>query len=31
MFTSAMTAQSGPNGMTAKTMKAAATAMNGAK
>src|SRR6185503_1383332 len=31
MFTSAMTAQSGPNGMTEKTMNADATAMYGAK
>src|SRR5215203_331433 len=31
MLTSAMTAQSGPNGITEKTMKAEATAMYGAK
>src|ERR1044072_5987605 len=31
MFTSAMTAQSGPNGITEKTMNAEATAMYGAK
>src|SRR5215204_5187419 len=31
MLTSVITPQSGPNGTTAKTMKAAATEMNGAK
>src|SRR4029453_7861336 len=31
IFMSVITAQSGPNGITAKTMKAAATAMYGAK